>query len=259
MRLSHLAVGIVLVVMLAPAPAALAQRGEGKTGKARGEAGEREGKDDEEDDDAVRPGAAGMGGGALAGGVNLLMQALDTDGDGVISAKEIKAATKSLKQLDGNKDGKLTPDETGAGGMMGMMGGAGAAAGAAGAAEGAAGGAGGAGGAAAGGRGGNGGAGFGGAGGAGGRAAAGGFGNAAAGGFGGAGGSGFAQPPGAGFPPQTSQLMGFDKNQDRRLSRDELPEQFQALFERLDMDKNGSIDVRELRAAVQQGNPAAGK
>ena len=67
MRLSHLAVGIVLVVMLAPAPAALAQRGEGKTGKARGEAGEREGKDDEEDDDAVRPGAAGMGGGALAG------------------------------------------------------------------------------------------------------------------------------------------------------------------------------------------------
>ncbi len=42
--------------------------------------------------------------------------------------------------------------------------------------------------------------------------------------------------------------MGFDKNQDRRLSRDELPEQFQALFERLDMDNNGSIDVRELRA-----------
>lgn len=267
MRLSHLAVGIVLVVMLASAPAAFAQRGEGKAGKARGEAGERDGKDgdeekgDDDKDDADRPGAAGMGGGAMAGGMNLLMQALDTDGDGVISAKEIKLAAKSLKQLDGNKDGKLTPDETGAGGMMGMMGGAGAA----GDAEGAAGGAGGAGGAAAGGfggRGGNGGAGFGGAGGAGGagaRAAAGGFGNAAAGGFGGAGGGGFAQPPGAGFPPQTSQLMGFDKNQDRRLSRDELPEQFQALFERLDMDKNGSIDVRELRAAVQQGNPAAGK
>lgn len=53
--------------------------------------------------------------------------------------------------------------------------------------------------------------------------------------------------------------MGFDKNKDRRLSRDELPEQFQPLFERLDMDNNGSIDVRELRAAVQQGNPAAGK
>lgn len=260
MRLNHLSVGVVLVMTWAMVPVALAQRGEGKAGKERGDAGERAGKADDEDD---RPGGMGMGAGAMAGGVNLLMQALDTDGDGVLSAKEIKAAAKSLKQLDGNKDGKLTPDETGAGGMMGMMGGAGAAAGAAGAADGAgaAGGAGGAGGAAAGGfggRGGNGGAGFGGAGG---RAAAGGFGNAAAGGFGAAGGgaSGFAQPPGAGFPPQTSQLMGFDKNQDRRLSRDELPEQFQALFERLDMDNNGSIDVRELRAAVQQGNPAAGK
>ena len=40
-----------------------------------------------------------------------LMAALDTDNDGVISEKEISAATKSLKKLDKNNDGKLTADE----------------------------------------------------------------------------------------------------------------------------------------------------
>jgi hypothetical protein len=50
-----------------------------------------------------------------------LMAALDTDNDGVISEKEISAATKSLKKLDKNKDGKLTADELRpAGGMPGM-------------------------------------------------------------------------------------------------------------------------------------------
>ena len=58
MRLSNLAVGIVMMVMLATVPAALAQRGEGKAGKARGEAGEPDGKDDGEDGEA-RPGAGG--------------------------------------------------------------------------------------------------------------------------------------------------------------------------------------------------------
>jgi Ca2+-binding EF-hand superfamily protein len=49
--------------------------------------------------------------------------------------------------------------------------------------------------------------------------------------------------------------MGFDKNRDGRLTREELPEQFQPLFERLDMDGNGSVDIRELRAAAAHGNP----
>ena len=40
-----------------------------------------------------------------------LVDALDTDHDGIISADEIKAAPESLKTLDKNKDGKLTPDE----------------------------------------------------------------------------------------------------------------------------------------------------
>ena len=40
-----------------------------------------------------------------------LMMALDIDKDGEISAKEIKKATKSLKKLDKNEDGKLDREE----------------------------------------------------------------------------------------------------------------------------------------------------
>lgn len=40
-----------------------------------------------------------------------LIAALDTDGDGEISASEIKKAPQSLKSLDKNNDGKLTRDE----------------------------------------------------------------------------------------------------------------------------------------------------
>jgi Ca2+-binding EF-hand superfamily protein len=40
-----------------------------------------------------------------------LMRALDTDGDGELSAKEIENATASLKTLDKDKNGKLTRDE----------------------------------------------------------------------------------------------------------------------------------------------------
>ena len=40
-----------------------------------------------------------------------LLEVLDADHDGIISADEIKAAPDALKKLDKNKDGKLTPDE----------------------------------------------------------------------------------------------------------------------------------------------------
>jgi hypothetical protein len=40
-----------------------------------------------------------------------LMQALDTNHDGVIDADEIANAPAALKTLDKNGDGKLTPDE----------------------------------------------------------------------------------------------------------------------------------------------------
>jgi hypothetical protein len=39
------------------------------------------------------------------------MKALDTDGDGELSAAEIANASKALLTLDKNGDGKLTPDE----------------------------------------------------------------------------------------------------------------------------------------------------
>ena len=40
-----------------------------------------------------------------------LLEALDTNGDGIISAEEIANAPESLKKLDKNGDGKITPDE----------------------------------------------------------------------------------------------------------------------------------------------------
>ncbi len=41
----------------------------------------------------------------------IVLQALDTDGDGQLSAGEIEAASASLLKLDRNHDGQLTPDE----------------------------------------------------------------------------------------------------------------------------------------------------
>ena len=41
----------------------------------------------------------------------IVLQALDTDGDGQLSAAEIQAASTSLLKLDRNHDGQITPDE----------------------------------------------------------------------------------------------------------------------------------------------------
>ena len=40
-----------------------------------------------------------------------IVRALDTNGDGIIDAQEIKNAVESLKKLDERGDGRLTPDE----------------------------------------------------------------------------------------------------------------------------------------------------
>ena len=63
-------------------------------------------------------GAGGFGGpgGPPSGPASFLrmfpvMAALDADGNGEISAEEIKAAPDALKKLDKNKDGKLTEAE----------------------------------------------------------------------------------------------------------------------------------------------------
>ncbi|OPZ19809.1 MAG: EF hand [candidate division BRC1 bacterium ADurb.BinA364] len=42
---------------------------------------------------------------------NVLMEALDADKNGIISAKEIEGAVAALKKLDKNADGQLTADE----------------------------------------------------------------------------------------------------------------------------------------------------
>src|SRR4051794_40493325 len=58
---------------------------------------------------AQRPGRGGPPGG---GGPPLpVLAALDADGDGELSAKEIDNAAAALRTLDKNKDGKLTRDE----------------------------------------------------------------------------------------------------------------------------------------------------
>jgi len=64
-----------------------------------------------------RPGGQGGGPGALGGGqggqriFSPLIEALDSNKDGVIDAVEIAQAAESLKKLDKNADGKLTEEE----------------------------------------------------------------------------------------------------------------------------------------------------
>jgi Ca2+-binding EF-hand superfamily protein len=57
------------------------------------------------------PGAAAAG----AGASDPLFALLDTDGDGVISAKELHKAVAVLKELDANHDGSITWEEVVAG------------------------------------------------------------------------------------------------------------------------------------------------
>ena len=62
---------------------------------------------------AQPPGGPGGGGPGGPGGRRPMpvIEALDADHDGVISAEELKNATAALLTLDKNKDGKLTEDE----------------------------------------------------------------------------------------------------------------------------------------------------
>lgn len=60
---------------------------------------------------AARLGAPGGRPPANAGGVAPLLRILDADGNGEVSAEEIKNAPQALLKLDRNGDGKLTRDE----------------------------------------------------------------------------------------------------------------------------------------------------
>lgn len=60
----------------------------------------------------AQEGGRGPGGrGGFGNFPNPLFEALDTDGDGVISAEELQNAAASLKKLDRDGDGKLTREE----------------------------------------------------------------------------------------------------------------------------------------------------
>lgn len=171
-------------------------------------------------------GPGGQGGGQFGGGggegfrppQHPLEMALDANGDGVIDAKELANAVAALKKLDKNGDGRLTEDEyrpVRPGGGQG---------------------------------------GFGGQGGRG----PGGPGGRGQGGFGGEPGGPEGQK-GAGAPSAkggdsdfVSRLFQNDKNNDGKITKDELPESMQSIFERADTNKDGAIDRKEAEALAER-------
>ncbi|NQV25109.1 MAG: EF-hand domain-containing protein [Rhodopirellula sp.] len=116
---------MILAVAALVSSAVIAQPpGGGDRGAGRGAEGERgrgdgppprregDGPPPRRDGEGGRPGEGGRGGERGFGPPpNPVMMALDADGDHVISAEEIKNASKALASLDKNKDGKLTQDE----------------------------------------------------------------------------------------------------------------------------------------------------
>ncbi len=196
------------------------------------------------------PGRDGGGFGGGGGGESFrppmhpLEMALDANGDGIIDAKEIANAVAALKKLDKNGDGVLTEDEY----RPARPGG-----------------------------------GFGGPGGQGGGGFDGPRGGQGFGGPGGKGQGGFGGEPGgpegkqgAGGGPSSkmgstaefvTRLFQNDKNKDGKLSKDELPEAMQGIFERADTNGDGFIDRKEAEAFAErmrvrggqgQGNESGG-
>lgn len=163
--------------------------------------------------------------------------ALDANNDGVIDAKELANAVAVLKRLDKNGDGRLTDDE-----FRPMRPGGG---------------------------------GFGGPGGQGGQGGPGGFGGQQGGkGFGGPQGrgqGGFGGEPGGpegqkggGAPASksdgdfVSRLFQNDKNNDGKLTKAELPEGLQAIFERADTNRDGVIDRQEAGVLAERMKARSG-
>lgn len=183
-----------------------------------------------------KPPGAGGGRGGHGGGKSALFTALDANGDGVIDAAELANASVALKKLDKNGDGKIAEDEAAPAGGPGMAAGAAGAAG-------------------------------------GGRPGMRGRGAAPAadpndpakvaipapaGAVGGGKGRHGGATPAANPTETVNTLMNFDKDGDKKLSRDEVPERMQGLFERCDMDKDGFLTGDELKAAAAEQTKAAG-
>ena len=61
--------------------------------------------------------------------------------------------------------------------------------------------------------------------------------------------------PGGGRPPggfTATRFMRFDKNEDGKVTRDEMPRQMQRLLDRADRNKDGSIDLEEAKQMEQR-------
>lgn len=176
----------------------------------------------------------GQGGGNFGGGggegfrppQHPLETTLDANGDGVIDAKELANAVAALKRLDKNGDGRITEDEFRPQRPPGGFGGQGGQGG------------------------------FGGQGGKG----PGGPGGKGQGGFGGEPG-GPEGKQGAGGGPNSkigsegefvSRLFQNDKNNDGKITKSELPEAMQSIFERADTNKDGAIDRKEAEALAER-------
>jgi Ca2+-binding EF-hand superfamily protein len=143
--------------------------------------------------------------------ISPILNAIDTNQDGVLSAAEIAAAATSLKKLDKNGDGKLTRDEAGI--RMDQLPGRG-------------------------GRGeGRGGEGRGRGGEGRGRGEGGGEAETPA------------PPPSA--DDLTASLMMFDANHNGQLEKSEVPERLQGLFERGDTNKDGILTKDEIIALAE--------
>jgi Ca2+-binding EF-hand superfamily protein len=142
-----------------------------------------------------------------------VLKALDADGDGKLSAKEIENATAALKTLDKNKDGKLEGEEIQPD-MSEMRGGRG---------------------------------GFGGRGGEGGRR--GGEGGGPGGGRGGRRGEGGDAGPDA--AATVERMMKLDKDDDQKLTKEEVGERLAPMIARADTDKDGFVTKAELEKAVE--------
>lgn len=160
--------------------------------------------------------------------------ALDANNDGVIDAKELANAVAVLKRLDKNGDGRLTDDEfrpmrPGGGGFGGPGG-------------------------------------QGGPGGFGGQQGGKGFGGPQGrgqGGFGGEPGGPEGQKGGGGQVPKSdgdfvSRLFQNDKNNDGKLTKAELPEGLQAIFERGDTNRDGVIDRQEAGVLAERMKSRSG-
>ena len=134
-------------------------------------------------------------------GMSPVYAALDADHDGTISAAELADAPGALKAIDRNGDGALSADE-----IRPEFG---------------------------------------------------------PGGPGGRGGRGRGGPDEPGETPATSPdelaatLMGFDKDSDGKLTKAELPERLQGLFDRADADKDNSLTSDEIKkSATSMTNPS---